>query len=451
MKLKINVSHFIRRPERERDRITGDIKTGDRQESTMKQNSQHQARHYQPRGGYNNPMIHHVAPHVQPMQQPPQPPPPQQPHLYSRSNHQYLSQPVDMPPPETVVARLETACRLLHGIGMNNTRVAEISSEIQILSEDLRRVGPHLELAYPDVLDRVMSSMRDASAQPCLPPHLRLAIFELVELRASKWLLPSDSSNYYRQRRTGHEEDEGPELLVQSHPKVAPPGGTTVAQDKPDSKTYREEILIKNSDSGKVSATAKERVLSINGYSQQSINLAKSLIHETINRNSSPVFDTSASAMMDKKIGPGGVSESDSEPGVTLSTGGGDANGSGCQFNYTVAINDEVIKVSGNNFQLVQEAKLALDDYFSCKYNLYPEIDLEEMESSVNNGIVEDTSTENTADMKKITSYTRDDLYSIGIQITSNVKPNFSHLDQTIQDNIVLKTPKRVEPSQGKK
>jgi hypothetical protein len=46
-----------------------------------------------------------------------------------------------------------------------------------------------------------MSSMRDASAQPSLPPSLRLAIFELVELRASKWLLPSDSSNYYRQRR----------------------------------------------------------------------------------------------------------------------------------------------------------------------------------------------------------------------------------------------------------
>lgn len=52
-----------------------------------------------------------------------------------------------------------------------------------------------------DVLDRVMSSMRDASAQPSLPPSLRLAIFELVELRASKWMLPSDSSNYYRQRR----------------------------------------------------------------------------------------------------------------------------------------------------------------------------------------------------------------------------------------------------------
>jgi len=43
--------------------------------------------------------------------------------------------------------------------------------------------------------------MRDASAQPCLPPSLRLAIFELVESRAAKWMLPSDSCNYYRQRR----------------------------------------------------------------------------------------------------------------------------------------------------------------------------------------------------------------------------------------------------------
>lgn len=48
-----------------------------------------------------------------------------------------------------MVARLETACRLLHGIGGNNTRVNEIGVEIQILSEDLRRVGNLLESSYP--------------------------------------------------------------------------------------------------------------------------------------------------------------------------------------------------------------------------------------------------------------------------------------------------------------
>ncbi len=39
--------------------------------------------------------------------------------------------------------------RLLHGIGSNNTKVVEIGIEIQILSEDLRRVGPLLETQYP--------------------------------------------------------------------------------------------------------------------------------------------------------------------------------------------------------------------------------------------------------------------------------------------------------------
>jgi len=77
-----------------------------------------------------------------------------------------------------------------------------------------------------DVLDRVISSMRDASARkniiysgfgnlkfccmqmnlinlldPALPPSLRLAIFQLVELRAAKWNLPTDTTQYYRQRR----------------------------------------------------------------------------------------------------------------------------------------------------------------------------------------------------------------------------------------------------------
>lgn len=46
-----------------------------------------------------------------------------------------------------------------------------------------------------------MASMRDASASASLPPSLRLAVFELVELRAAKWSLPSDTFNYYQQRR----------------------------------------------------------------------------------------------------------------------------------------------------------------------------------------------------------------------------------------------------------
>lgn len=77
---------------------------------------------------------------------------------------------------------------------------------------------------------------------------------------------------------------------------------------------------------------------------------------------------------------------------------------------------------------------MALDDYFSCKYNLYPEIDVEEIESSVANSIQEEKANES----KDIKKYTRDDLLSIEAQLTV-VKPNFTHLDQAIQEAIVLK------------
>ena len=84
--------------------------------------------------------------------------------------------------------------------------------------------------------------------------------------------------------------------------------------------------------------------------------MAKSLIHETINRNSSPVFDASAAAVIDKKsVGHGsGAASSEGEVEIRgVVAGAGDVTTTG-QFTYTVAINDEIIKVSGNNFQLVQ-------------------------------------------------------------------------------------------------
>ncbi|CAL8130110.1 unnamed protein product [Orchesella dallaii] len=432
----------------------------------------------------------------------------------------------DMPPVETVVARLETACRLLHGIGGNNTRVNEISSEIQILSEDLRRVGSMLENTYPEVLDRVMSSMRDASAQPCLPPSLRLAIFELVELRASKWMLPSDSSNYYRQRRNlndatdGGEERSGrnsssgtsninvvvtncgssggspikPDPIFPPGTASSPPSSASVMSNmvavETPAKTYREEIVIKNSDSGKVmgvrgrrvhlieaisdtiisfekvAPTAKERVLSINGYSQQSINLAKQLIQETITRNASPVLEgmvlpsSAASLSGDYPdledgdlVGMGGSlkrlqlqsSSSASQLGGISKLSSSDPHShphhhhhqTSSHFSYTVTLGDHSIKILGDDIQYVQEAKMALDDYFLQKYpDLFcaASIEDEEEEDEDDDQLLEGDENDPSSFIHQ--RYDRETLLSLSKVKTPS--PDFSHLEPEVRGGFVL-------------
>jgi len=85
--------------------------------------------------------------------------------------------------------------------------------------------------------------MRDASAKQSLPPPLRLAIFQLVELRASHWCLPQDTTNYYTQRSQGNE------ILLENPPLLPSSDGDHLASDC--TRNIAQEIIIRNSDSGK--------------------------------------------------------------------------------------------------------------------------------------------------------------------------------------------------------
>lgn len=86
--------------------------------------------------------------------------------------------------------------------------------------------------------------MRDASAKPSLPPALRLAIFQLVELRASHWCLPPDTTNYYMQRS----QLQGSEMIPDNH--LALPSADALSTPE-GPRGFVQEIVIKNSDSGK--------------------------------------------------------------------------------------------------------------------------------------------------------------------------------------------------------
>lgn len=218
---------------------------------------------------------------------------------------------------ENVAASLANGCN--NADGMN------------ALLANLRLHGPQLENISKDTLDRAFVIFRNASQDERLNIMTRLNLLELIELRAKSWQVSDGTNTYYKHKATNVEPDAmgDPSLLSTSPPglslgqQVIPslsPGelirtsGKFPKPTKIPGKTYsKDEIVIRNADSGKVMGIkgrrvhmieelsetvisfqrvnpgAKERLVQITGPNEEKINYAKQLIEDTIRRNASPV------------------------------------------------------------------------------------------------------------------------------------------------------------------
>ncbi|ETN60682.1 hypothetical protein AND_007688 [Anopheles darlingi] len=195
------------------------------------------------------------------------------------------------------------------------------------LLANLRLYGPQLENVSQDTLDRAFVIFRNASQDERLNIMTRLNLLELIELRAKSWQVSDGTNTYYKHKATNVEPDvlADPNLLGSSPPlsQMVPalaPGelirtsGKFPKPTKIPGKTYcKDEIVIRNADSGKVmgikgrrvhmieelsetvisfqrvATGAKERLVQITGPNEEKINYAKQLIEDTIRRNASPV------------------------------------------------------------------------------------------------------------------------------------------------------------------
>ncbi|XP_062549237.1 eukaryotic translation initiation factor 4E-binding protein Mextli isoform X2 [Armigeres subalbatus] len=218
---------------------------------------------------------------------------------------------------ENVAASLANGCN--NADGMN------------ALLANLRLHGPQLENISKDTLDRAFVIFRNASQDERLNIMTRLNLLELIELRAKSWQVSDGTNTYYKHKASNVEPDAigDPSLLSTSPPglslgqQVIPslsPGelirnsGKFPKPTKIPGKTYsKDEIVIRNADSGKVNPGAKERLVQITGPNEEKIIYAKQLIEDTIRRNASPVrLDTSqdgscsslASSASDEMIHP---------------------------------------------------------------------------------------------------------------------------------------------------
>ncbi|XP_026488334.1 eukaryotic translation initiation factor 4E-binding protein Mextli isoform X2 [Vanessa tameamea] len=294
-----------------------------------------------------------------------------------------------------------------------------LQSNVATMYSNLKLYGAQLEALYKDFLDRYFVVFRNGSQDERLDKKTRLHLLELIELRAKHWQGSDYMSQYYRHRGTHAEpllvptmEGSGgggaasPTLAAPAEPPtLLGPGeliktsGKFPKPTKIPGKNYsKDEVVIRNADSGKVmgikgrrvhmieelsdtiisfqrvSPGAKERLVQITGPNEENVNHAKHLIGDTIRRNASPVrlegaLEGGALATSRASLDSAGSDERPREKSPhnnsrallhSFSTNDAALG----EYKYTVTFGDHSIKITGNNLDLVKTAKLVLDEYF---------------------------------------------------------------------------------------
>ncbi|XP_017006799.2 eukaryotic translation initiation factor 4E-binding protein Mextli isoform X3 [Drosophila takahashii] len=246
---------------------------------------------------------------------------------------------------------IEELIQLIDSVAVGLQSCNTTPDSITLLLHNLRVHGPQLEAVSKDTLDRAFVVFRNASQDERLNITTRLKLLELIELRAKSWD-NDDTIAYYKSKQqisnvelpTEYQYDAGvqpgafstsPTFGVsggvggvnvgaaaaaaavfnaasaaaaaqaaaiaavgspnQQH-MLLPPGevirnsGKFPKPTKIPGKTYcKDEVVIRNADSGKVNPGAKERLVQITGPAEEKINYAKQLMEDTIRRNASPV------------------------------------------------------------------------------------------------------------------------------------------------------------------
>ncbi|CRK94185.1 CLUMA_CG007700, isoform A [Clunio marinus] len=268
--------------------------------------------------------------------------------------------------------------------------------------------GPQLEIYSKEILDRCFIVYRNASQDDRLKISIRLNLLNLIELRANSWQLSDGLNTYYKQKAATNVEPDNDMNMLGTSPSInmgmtligqaLAPGeivknsGKFAKPTKIPGKNYsKDEIIIRNADSGKVNPGAKERLVQITGPSEESINYAKLLIEDTIKRNASPIREASQEGScsslassddqqvtvlprtrmaMQQHINvqlPMGnkLTRSNSHHNNSVFHSLSTNDASLGEYKYTVNVGNHSIKITGDSLELVKVAKLVLDDFFT--------------------------------------------------------------------------------------
>ncbi|XP_034233995.1 eukaryotic translation initiation factor 4E-binding protein Mextli isoform X4 [Thrips palmi] len=315
---------------------------------------------------------------------------------------------------DEVMALADTVCQ--HILNGNCDRA--LQSNVVTLSSSLKLYGQQLETIYKDQLDRLFVTFRNGSRDEKLDYISRVHLLELVELRGSNWSGCDNMSDYYRHKiahthnyevdviespvtpssalaSLGQFGQANPLASLNLTPAQSPttpqptllnPGEILKTSGKypkptkiPNKNYCKDEVVIRNSDSGKVNPGAKERLVQITGPTEEKIVHARQLMEDTIRRNASPVRPEQPDGIREHHETLGGSSSSlnssASEDSVRISQGGARRStllhsfstndASLGEYKYTVAVGSCVLKITCSNHDIVRAAKLVLDEYFA--------------------------------------------------------------------------------------
>merc|ERR1712083_1241033 len=172
-------------------------------------------------------------------------------------------------------------------------------------------------------------------------------------------------------------------LPQQNVSSVIPSGEVMMSSGKytgptqPHGKSYfKDEVYIRNADSGKVLPGSMDRLVQITGSVPTNVAQAKVLMEDTIRRNQSPLPDG------DRGEYPVKIT-SGSRPTSMTSVSGGNGTGNGqgtttsgliippapntgSEYRFSVRVGDDLLKISSTNLQLVKSAKILLDEHYTC-------------------------------------------------------------------------------------
>ncbi|XP_057377278.1 eukaryotic translation initiation factor 4E-binding protein Mextli-like isoform X2 [Daphnia carinata] len=287
----------------------------------------------------------------------------------------------------------------------SNSTEKDLRSAVLTLCVNLKHFGAQLEMNYKDQLDRVFIHLRNAGRDDSLDKISRLYLLEVVELRASRWAAQEQVSNYYQSKlnelATGITEisSNAGQTTGQNElsPPVSPlplllPGEVVKSSGKytvnnvgsvsPAKHAIKDEVVIRNADSGKVMGIkgrrvhlieeisdtvisfqrvnpgASERLVQITGAAPDNIEKARQLIEQTIQRNASPVPQDPIASPQSNSNNQDCATIRDSLKQSLMDTALED-------YQHSVVVGEHCIKITGQSLDLVQTAKLVLDEYFA--------------------------------------------------------------------------------------
>ncbi|GIY77711.1 eukaryotic translation initiation factor 4E-binding protein Mextli [Caerostris extrusa] len=308
-------------------------------------------------------------------------------------------------PKETVIqkSRDEIVADLeILNVSISNCSFDEVTTmDISRMCAILKKRGEELDTFNKEAMDRYFCTLRNACREERLDMISRMKLLEVIELRArakkgSNILNFSGVTSPTIPYTVPNQNLNSPSGVQLAPGEILRSSGKFEKPTKIVGKNYfKDEIVIRNSDSGKVMGIkgrrvhmieelsdtvisfqrvnpgARDRLVQITGPHEEAIGHAKLLVEDTIRRNASPVRDAGDVTGFENSRDP--VDFGNSFPTVdnqsylkkSLQHSYSMGDASLKEYSVSLSVGQDLLTLTGTNSELLKIAKSVLKQYFT--------------------------------------------------------------------------------------